>query len=96
MSVGNACILCCRLNHCTSHYFIISTSTFPLYIIGKKSLAEMREFYFKARDDVFHDPKGGLTFNTDVLQAKLQIEFGTDMRMNYVKYPRYTFMYNTV
>ena len=53
----------------------------------------MRQFYFKARDDVFHDPKGGLSFDSDALQTKLQIEFGTEMRMNDVKYPRYIFIY---
>ena len=65
-------------------------------IIGKMSLAKMRKFYFEARDDVFQDPKGGISYDTDALQTMLQRVFGTEMRMNDVKYPRYTCIYYTL
>ena len=44
--------------------------------VGKKSLSDMRKFYFKARKDVFKDPQGGLKFDSKKLESMLKEIFG--------------------
>ena len=48
----------------------------------------MRQFYFRAREDVFKNQRGGLAFDTDALEYNLKKVFGTTMKMSDVKYPR--------
>jgi len=57
-------------------------------LAGKQSLSDLRKFYFRAREDVFQDPKGGVSFNTDVLEEMLKHVVGTEMKMNDVTFPR--------
>ena len=70
------------------------TSSTPVQTIvvgllaGKKSLSDLRKFYFRAREDVFQDPKGGVSFDTDALEKMLQDVAGAEMRMNDVTFPR--------
>lgn len=52
------------------------------------SLPDIRKFYFRFRDDVFHDPRGGVSFDTDALEEALKSVVGTEMRMNDVTFPR--------
>ena len=98
MRVGKAYInVCYTLDLTVAQIIILLFQQVHFHsIIGKKSLAEMRKFYFEARDDVFQDPKGGISYDTDAMQTMLLRVFGTEMRMNDVKYPRYTCMYYTV
>ena len=56
--------------------------------VGKKSLAEMRQFLFRAREDVFKDPRGGLVFDTDALEKMFIEVFGTTMKMSDIEYPK--------
>ena len=62
-------------------------SSYP-HSVAKMSVAELRDFLFRAREDVFKDPKGGLSFDTDTLESMLKERFG-EMKMCDVKYPRY-------
>ena len=55
--------------------------------VGKRSLAEMRQFYFKAREDVFKDPQGGITFHSDAYEHMIVDAFG-EMKMNDVQHPK--------
>lgn len=55
---------------------------------GRLSITELRKFYFRARDDVFKDPTGGISFDTDGLEEMLKNAVGAEMRMSDVKYPR--------
>ena len=57
-------------------------------LAGKQSLSDLRKFYFRAREDVFEDPKGGVSFDTDALEKMLKHVVGTEMRMNDVTFPR--------
>ena len=57
-------------------------------LAGKMSLPDIRKFYFRFRDDVFHDPRGGVSFDTDALEEALKSVVGTEMRMNDVTFPR--------
>ena len=52
------------------------------------SLAEARQFYFRTREDVFKDPHGGVSFDTDALEKALISVSGTTMKMSDVKHPR--------
>lgn len=54
---------------------------------GKKTLREVRQFYFKLKDEIFGNSKTNLAFDTKELEGFLQDAFG-DMTMNSVKYPR--------
>ena len=56
--------------------------------VGKKTLSEMRKFFFKAREDVFMDPQGGIKFDSDGLESMLK-EISGDLKMCDVKHPRY-------
>ena len=62
-----------------------------LLIIGKKTLAELRQFYFKLKEDVFSSQGiGGLGgFNTEELERILKEVLGTEMRMSDIKEPKY-------
>ena len=70
--------------------FIHKLFTLALYhsmYVGKKSLAEMRQFLFRACEDVFKDPRGGLVFDTDALE-KMFMGVSATIRMSDIKYPR--------
>ena len=60
---------------------------FVYMYVGKRSLAEMRQFYFKAREDVFKDPHGGITFDSDAFEHMIVDAFG-EMKMNDVQHPK--------
>ena len=56
--------------------------------LGNKSLEEVRQLYYKLKDDIFGNSVASLNFNTDKLQEFLQDTFGEEKKMNNVKYPR--------
>ena len=63
-----------------AHHTTLSVSywiDFLLYSVAKKSLAEMRQFYFRAREDVFKDPKGSLSFDTSGLEILHENKFSS-------------------
>ena len=47
----------------------------------------MRKFYFKAREDVFMDPRGGIKFDSNGLERMLEDMFG-DIKMKDIEHPR--------
>ena len=53
-----------------------------------KSLLEIRQLYFKMKEEVFSSPRAGLPFNTKALEKLLQDELGTEMCMGDVKQPK--------
>ena len=53
-----------------------------------KSLLEIRQWYFKMKEEVFSSPRAGLPFNTRALEKLLQDELGTEMCMSDVKQPK--------
>ena len=56
-------------------------------ILGKKSLRELRQLYFRMKDEVFGRGRFGMAYNTDKLEEILKQEFG-DIKMSDVQYPR--------
>lgn len=52
------------------------------------SVTEVRQLYFKMKDAVFGNPKGGVSFNTAALQDLLVETFGTDLCMDHVTSPK--------
>lgn len=60
-------------------------------LLGNKTLAELRQFYFKLKEDVFTTQGiGGLGgYNTDELERILKEVLGTEKRMSDVKEPKY-------
>ena len=53
-----------------------------------KSLYELRQLYFKLKDEVFGKSRKSVAYNTEALERILKKELG-DQRMSDVKYPRY-------
>ena len=69
-------------------YSLFFADHVSLLSLGNKSLEEVRQLYYKLKDDVFGNSMiASLNFNTDKLQKFLQETFG-EMKMNDVKYPR--------
>ena len=60
-----------------------------LFCVAGKSLKEMRQLYFKMKDQVFSNDRFGFGYNTEVLEKLLIEEFGTELRMSDVTFPRY-------
>ena len=61
------------------------------FLLGKKTLAELRQFYFKLKEDVFttHGIGGLGGYNTDELERILKEVLGTEKRMSDIKEPKY-------
>ena len=53
-----------------------------------KSLLEIRQLYFKMKEEVFSRPRAGFAYNTRALEKLLQDELGTEMCMGDVKRPK--------
>jgi calcium-independent phospholipase A2 len=73
--------------------WIIGTSTGGIVALGlvyaKKSLAELRQFYFRMKEEVFaKGGLGGFSYNTDALEEILKDILGTEMKMSHVKEPK--------
>ena len=55
---------------------------------GKLSLTQLRQLYFKFKEDVFSTDRLGFAYNTEALEKILKDIFGTEARMSSVKFPR--------
>ena len=63
---------------------------FFLWTLAKKSLSQLRQLYFKMKDEVFGKTKGaGMSFNTAGLEKIFKREFTEHMCMDDVTYPRW-------
>ena len=58
---------------------------------AKKSVSEVRQLYFKMKDEIFGKVRGGMTFNTVGLENILKQEFTEHICMDDVTYPRLSF-----
>ena len=56
-------------------------------MLGKKSLREIRQLYFRLKDEVFGSGRLGIGYNTKRLEEILKDEFG-GMKMSDIQYPR--------
>lgn len=50
---------------------------------AKKSLWEIRQLYYRLKDDVFANPRFGMAYNTSALKKLLVDLFGTEMTMEH-------------
>lgn len=53
------------------------------------SLKEIRQLYFKLKEEVFANPNFGIGFNTDALERLLLELPGAKMRMSEVRSPKW-------
>lgn len=60
-----------------------------LSISAKRSLAQLRQLYFRMREEVFG--KSAVSYNTAGLETMLKREFTETMCMDDVTYPRYEY-----
>ena len=63
-------------------------SNIQIIAVGKKTLKEIRQLYFRLREDVFGSGRLGMGYDTPKLEEILQHEFGTKMTMDDISYPR--------
>ena len=70
---------------------ILITFTHFLYVhIGKKSTLQLRQLYFRMKDEIFGQTRhGGVSFNTEGLERVLKEEFTEHTCMDDESYPRY-------
>lgn len=72
--------------------WIVGTSTGGIValalVYANKSLAELRQLYFKMKDRVFGSDRFGFAYNTEALENLLKEEFGTSMRLGSVTTPK--------
>ena len=60
----------------------VRTLQFVLYT-AKKSLKELRQLYYRLKDDVFASPRFGISYNTEALEKLLIDVFGTEMTLEH-------------
>ena len=77
--VGMLCILIHFVFGCCAP--VTNNSIFSLS--AKKSLWEIRQLYYRLKDDVFASPRLGMAYNTSALEKLLVELFGTDMTMEH-------------
>lgn len=63
-------------------YKILSGFVYSI-VLAKKSLIEIRQLYYKLKDDVFASPRFGVAYNTSALNEILKNLFGTEMTMEH-------------
>ena len=58
-------------------------------LLAKKSITQLRQLYFKMKDEIFGKARhGGLSFNTHGLEKLLKEEFSEHVCMDDETYPR--------
>ena len=62
------------------HYFL-----FPL---AGKTVKELRQLFFRMKDEVFANPKFGVVFNSEALEKMLKDAIGPTKRMSEIKHPK--------
>ena len=61
-----------------------------LILVAKKSITQLRQLYFKMKDEIFGKVRhGGISFNTLGLEKLLKEEFTEHVCMDDESYPRY-------
>ena len=57
-------------------------------IIGRKTLLELRQLYFKLRERIFAESRGGFACNSIALEELLKEELGIKLTMNDIQHPK--------
>jgi calcium-independent phospholipase A2 len=72
--------------------WIIGTSTGGIValglVYGKKSLSELRQIYFKLKEEIFAKSGFGIGYNTEALEKILKSSFDSKMKMSDIKEPK--------
>lgn len=56
--------------------------------LANKTIDELRQMTFQLKDNVFANPKFGLTYNAEALEKTLKEVVGTKIRMSDIKHPK--------
>lgn len=70
------------------HLSAVDLCFFTFLLPARKSLQELRQLYFRMKEEVFSSPRAGFAFNTRALERILQEELGSEIRMGDVKRPK--------
>ena len=65
------------------NFFLLSFIPCHSLFSAKKTLKEIRQLYFRLKDDVFASPRFGLSYNTEALERLLIDIFGTEMTLEH-------------
>ena len=76
----------------------LSFFTLLLYslVLAKKTLPEMRQLYFKLKEQIFASPRFGFAYNTEALESLLKETLGSEIRMCDVREPKLVIVLYTV
>lgn len=55
---------------------------------GGKSLTQLRELYFRLKEQIFARSRMGYAYNSKALEELLKEELGTELNMCDVEYPK--------
>ena len=70
-------------------YLVYSKMLNSIVYTAKKSIAQLRQLYFKMKDEIFGKARlGGISFNTVGLEKILKDEFTERVCMDDESYPR--------
>ena len=68
---------------------LLQNAQFLIVYTAKKSIAQLRQLYFKMKDEIFGKARlGGISFNTVGLEKILKDEFTERVCMDDESYPR--------
>ncbi len=68
--------------------FVLYGGFVCLHFSAKKSVEELRQICLQLKDEVFANPKFGISYNSEALEKFLKKTVGTKMRMNDIKHPK--------
>lgn len=57
-------------------------------VAAKSTLREVRQLYFKLKEQIFGKSRAGMAYDTDALERLLRETFGGVVHMNDVKHPK--------
>ena len=64
------------------------SNVFALYFPGGKSLSELRQLYFRIKDEIFAKGRYGFGWDSDAYEELLQQYLDPKMKLMDVKHPR--------
>lgn len=81
MCVCTCTHVCSGINDCPLSLLSFVPCYFPFS--AKKTLKEIRQLYYRLKDDVFASPRFGISYNTEALERLLIDIFGKEMTLEH-------------
>ncbi len=73
---------------CKKYFTCVVWLLYVSIFSAKKSVEELRQICLQLKDEVFANPKFGISYNSEALEKLLKETVGTKMRMSDIKHPK--------